>query len=187
MTWLDFQRTINTSAFSLQTWHSISGSFTLLQLCTPISCYKMWGQENIHACWVQSLSTSRWFLHHITLASTLISHNQRLRSILAFGTDGDKGIIEAFLHNFFYALQFRCFVHFKKNVQETLRWLGLPKPVSEQFIADIFGKQYSSFYKEGLVDCSSEQVFDDMLEQLKTTWNCHEIPHVLHAVCSKNT
>lgn len=51
-------------------------------------------------------------------ASTLISHDQRLRSILAFGTDGDKALIEAFSHTFPFALRFRCFIHFKKNIKE---------------------------------------------------------------------
>ena len=110
-------------------------------------------------------------------ASTLISHDQRLRRILAFGTDGDKALIAVFSYTFSCALQFRCFVHFKKNVQEKLRSLGLPTCVSNQFLADIFGQHHGSCYQEGLVDCSSENEFDDMLEQLKPSWNCREVQY----------
>jgi len=68
-------------------------------------------------------------------------------------------------------------VHFKKNVQEKLRLLGLPTSVSEQFLADIFGQHQGSCYQEGLVDCGSEREFDDKLESLKEMWNSREIPH----------
>ena len=58
-------------------------------------------------------------------------------------------------------------MHFKKNVHEKLRSLGLPTSVSEQFLADIFGQHQGPCYQEGLVDCGSEREFDDKLESLK--------------------
>ena len=69
-------------------------------------------------------------------AATLISHNKKLRSTLCFGTDGDKALVEGFAHNFPYALQLRCFIHFKKNVQEKLRTSGFPSSVSDKVLAD---------------------------------------------------
>ena len=66
-------------------------------------------------------------------ASTLIGSNKQIRNVLAFGTDGDKYLTEALGHNFPFALQLRCFIHFKKNVQEKLRDLGLPSHISQLF------------------------------------------------------
>ena len=109
-------------------------------------------------------------------AATLISHNKKLRNALCFGTDGDKALVEAFAHNFPYALQLRCFIHFKKNVQEKLRSLGFPSSVSDEVLADIFGKHTGSVYKEGLVDCISEGAFDTMLQHLKEVWDGYEQP-----------
>ena len=93
-------------------------------------------------------------------AATLISHNKNLRNVLCFGTDGDKALVEAFAHNFPYALQLRCFIHFKKNVQEKMRSFGFPSSVSDAVLADIFGKHTGSVYTEGFVDCASEDAFD---------------------------
>ena len=47
--------------------------------------------------------------------STLIGYNKSLRDVLAFGTDGDKNLTEALGHSFPFAIQLRCFVHFKKT------------------------------------------------------------------------
>ena len=72
-------------------------------------------------------------------ASTLVSQDRQLKTIMAFGTDGDKGLIEALCHNFPHSLQLRCFVHLKRNIQEKLRELGISPNCSVEYIADIFG------------------------------------------------
>lgn len=76
--------------------------------------------------------------------STLISHDKRLQNLLSFGTDGDKAIISALSHNFSCAVQLRCFLHFKRNMQEKLHSYGISKTVSAEFVADVFGKQCGS-------------------------------------------
>ena len=96
--------------------------------------------------------------------------------MFCFGTDGDKALVEAFAHNFPYALQLRCFIHFKKNVQEKLRSLGFPSSISDKVLADIFGKHSGSVYKEGLVDCVSEEAFDIFMQSLKEVWDDYEQP-----------
>ena len=53
-------------------------------------------------------------------ASTLIGCRRELRHVLACGTDGDKALVEAITHSFPYALQLRCFLHFRRNIQEKL-------------------------------------------------------------------
>ena len=42
-------------------------------------------------------------------ASILISFNKKLQGLLTFGTDRDKVLIEAFSHNFPFAMQLCCF------------------------------------------------------------------------------
>ena len=111
--------------------------------------------------------------------STLISHDKRLQNVLAFGTDGDKAIINALSHNFPHAIQLRCFLHFKRNMQEKLHELGMSKAIMAEFISDVFGKQRGSCHTEGLVDCNSECEFDEKLKGLEKKWNDMETP-LLH-------
>ena len=85
--------------------------------------------------------------------------------------------MEAFAHNFPFAVQLRCFIHFRRNIREKLRTLGIPHTVAEAFLTDIFGKQHGSTYIEGLVDCKSEQEFDEKLQGLEQTWNDREQPY----------
>ena len=109
-------------------------------------------------------------------SSTLISLNKELKRVLAFGTDGDKAIIEALAHNFPYAIQLRCFLHFKKNIERKLLELGLPSSISHEFLNDIFGSRCGNTYQEGLVDSASKQEFDERLEALKQVWDSREGP-----------
>ena len=103
-------------------------------------------------------------------ASTLVSHDRRLRNVLAFGTDGDQAIVESFAHNFPFALQLRCFIHLTRNIEDKLRSLAIPTEVAGEFIADIFGRRTGGVYIEGLVDSRSEEDFDATLKQLETVW-----------------
>ena len=104
-------------------------------------------------------------------ASTLVSSSKPLKNVLAFGTDGDKNLVEALAHNFPNAIQLRCFIHFKKNIQERLRDLGIPTTVACAFLNDIFGSSVGGSRLEGLVDVSSMEDFDRKLESLEEVWN----------------
>ena len=103
-------------------------------------------------------------------ASTLISHNKKLRNVCAFGTDGDPALIDAFTHNFPYAKQLRCFIHLKRNVTEKLKERGIPNDVADEFLADIFGKRVGNTYEEGLVDSCNESDFKVRLDRCKQLW-----------------
>ena len=109
-------------------------------------------------------------------ASTLISLNKELKKVLSFGTNGDKDIVEALAHNFPYAIQLCCFLHFKKNIEHMLLELGLPSSVSQEFLNEIFGKRSGNTQQEGLVDSSSSQDFMERLEALKPVWDTCEGP-----------
>lgn len=109
-------------------------------------------------------------------ASTLIGLRKELKHVLAFGSDGDKAIVEALSHNFPFAIQLRCSLHFKKNVEQKLKEFGIPTQIMQQFLSDIFGKHAANTYQEGLVDSSSVQEFDERLENLKPLWDAREKP-----------
>ena len=109
-------------------------------------------------------------------ANTLVSHERNLKNIMVFGTDGDSGLIEALGHNFPKAIQLRCFIHLRKNIQEKLRDFGIPSDISTEFLADIFGRQISNTKEEGLVDCASEEEFDARVTTMEQKWNSREKP-----------
>ena len=79
---------------------------------------------------------------------------KKLKNILAFGTDGDKALVEAFTH--------------KKS-------LGLSARICKEFISDIFGKRVGNTYQEGLVDSSSVEEVDDCLHRFQTIWDAREL------------
>ena len=108
------------------------------------------------------------------LASSLIGLNKDLKQVLAFGTDGDKALVEALSHNFPFATQLRCFIHFKRNVETKLRELGLPSHVLQEFVADIFGKRIGNTHQN---DCQSLEEFDESLTRLKSLWDLREKPY----------
>ena len=108
--------------------------------------------------------------------NTLIGLYKQLKHVLAFGTDGDKALIEALSHNFPFAIQLCCFLRFRKNVEQKLKDLGMPFFLIQEFIADIFGKHVGNTYQEGVVDSSSQQEFNQCLESLKELWDEREKP-----------
>ena len=81
-------------------------------------------------------------------SSTLVGFSKNLRQLTAFGTDGRESLIDAFSHSFPFALQLRCFIHFKKNISEKLKVYGIPPSVAKEFLDDIFGKHSGSTYSE---------------------------------------
>ena len=84
-------------------------------------------------------------------ASTLIGCRRELCQLLAFGTDGDKALVEALTHNFPYSTQLRCFLHFRKNVEEKLKALGLPSAVSQEFLDDILVNECATHTRKVLL------------------------------------
>ena len=55
--------------------------------------------------------------------STLIGLKKELRNVLAFGSDGDKALVEALSHNFPYAIQLHCFCTSRRMLNKSLKSL----------------------------------------------------------------
>lgn len=56
-------------------------------------------------------------------------------------------------------------------MQEKLHGFGMSKAIMAEFISDVFGKQCGSCCTDGLVDCNSEDEFDEKLKGLEKKWN----------------
>ena len=107
-------------------------------------------------------------------ASTLISLCPGLRNIRAFGTDGETQLYQAFQMQLPDAVHLRCFRHFRANLITKLKALGMTSEIIDQFMRDIFGVTIDGLHEVGLVDCSTEEEFDEKLQALQEQWNCRE-------------
>ena len=92
----------------------------------------------------------------------LVTEKPKISALLACGTNGEK------------ATFFRCFIHFKKNIEEHLENRGFDKKLKKSFLHEIFGVQNSDKTLCGLMDCSFEEEFDQKLSALESVWNARE-------------
>lgn len=51
-----------------------------------------------------------------SLASSLLGLRKELQCIKSFGTDGEKALVDAFVHEFRFATHLYCTIHARKNV-----------------------------------------------------------------------
>lgn len=93
-----------------------------------------------------------------------MSHDCRVCNVLKFGK---KAIVEVFLHNFPFALQLRCFIHLRRNVEQKLCSIGIPRDGSYCNICFWLAGFFWAAYSEGLVDSGSEKEFDTALWRLE--------------------
>ena len=94
---------------------------------------------------------------------------------IACGTDVEKAIIDGFQRNAPYAIFLRCFIHYKRNIEEHLKKSGFNAESKQLFLEEIFGKQENTIKFCGLIDRSSDDEFD---EKLKATMGCTGISSI---------
>ncbi|XP_028410639.1 uncharacterized protein LOC114533331 [Dendronephthya gigantea] len=107
-------------------------------------------------------------------ANSLITECPELEGLLACGTDGERALIDGLKRNFRFALFLRCFIHFKDNVKRQLSERGLPSEIKSKFLNEIFGKQEGDTKYAGLLDCDTEEEFDNKLIALQGEWESRE-------------
>ena len=107
-------------------------------------------------------------------ANCLVTEKPEISALLACGTDGEKAVVDGFKRNPPYATFLRCFIHYKKNIEEHLENRGFGKELKKLFLDEIFGVQNSDKKFCGLVDCSSEEKFEQKLSALESVWNARE-------------
>ncbi|XP_065891101.1 uncharacterized protein [Dysidea avara] len=108
------------------------------------------------------------FLH---FSSALVALRKDLQYLRVFGSDGEKALINAFMHEFRFAIHLHCSIHARNNIKKNLRERRLPELVVNEITDEIFGKQVGSSYVEGLVDAESEEIFYKQLEERKVQWD----------------
>lgn len=92
---------------------------------------------------------------------------QNLRCI---GTDGEKSLVQAYSDICKNAIHLRCFIHFKRNIEEKLKSIGIDEGNRKQILFDLFGKQIGSTLEEGIVDCDNIEEFTERFNSLKDVW-----------------
>ena len=80
-------------------------------------------------------------------------------------SDGETALSDALSDCFPGAVHLRCFLHFRKNIETKLASLGVKE--HKQYIAEIFGQQEGTVYEMGLLDATSEDMFDAILASLQ--------------------
>lgn len=82
--------------------------------------------------------------------SKLAGLNPNIRGILAFGTDGEEGLIQAMSSTMNYAIQLRCFGHFRDNCKAKLRESNVPEQDQKDILCDIFGRNAGDVFEKGI-------------------------------------
>jgi len=107
------------------------------------------------------------------LISSIIGAHPPLSRILAVGTDGESNLSAAILNNLPFAQHVRCAVHLRRDIQEKMKEIGVPKQYQSFFVEDVMGSFHSP-HAIGLVDANTPEEFDEMLSNLQSVWQKRE-------------
>lgn len=109
----------------------------------------------------------------VGLFSSLLRMEPELKTIQAFGSDGDEAIMNAALICFPDAQKLLCTTHKKENIERKLKGdLRARDTPSRHILYDIFGRETSQVKEKGLIDSTTTASFDKKLMELKSTWDC---------------
>ncbi len=89
---------------------------------------------------------------------------------MAFGTDGNNSLVESLGHAFPFAIQLRCTIHFKRNLEEKLKSSGYPSLAISEFVEEILGSNSGGKHVNGIIDSVSEDEFDSHVAELEQKW-----------------
>jgi len=64
---------------------------------------------------------SKSFSTYLFFASSLVGLQKDLRSVVAFGTDGEEALADAFSHEFTSAVRLTRFIHKHRNIEAKLK------------------------------------------------------------------
>ena len=106
------------------------------------------------------------FSTYYFFASSLVSLKPEIANLKAFGTDGEAALEKALSTTFPAAVHVRCFLHFKGNIENKLRELGLSSTVSKEIVCDIMGR--ASALEHGLVDAKDQDELEVLLGAVKS-------------------
>ena len=101
----------------------------------------------------------------------LFNSRPQLKNLRVLGTDGELALSSPFLERCPDLTHLLCFIHFKNNIVNHLKTVGVDELSRKCIIADIFGQQQGTRFEEGLVDSEDVDEFKARLQELKDVWN----------------
>ena len=104
------------------------------------------------------------------LCSTMKTLEPSLKNLLAFGTDEEKALIDAFENNFDSAVHVLCTRHLRNTCKTHLRRLGMPETIQEEMLNDVFGATWGGIEQKGIIDASNEAEFYEMCDRMGEKW-----------------
>ena len=113
---------------------------------------------------------------YLSFFSALVGDCHDLSDLLGFGTDGEQALVKALKMQFKDASHLRCFIHFRRNLADKLRELGISQNVAGIILNDIFGHNSNDddngidTAQLALVSVDSDDAFDSILEALEDKW-----------------
>lgn len=100
----------------------------------------------------------------------MIGQCREIEKLRVFGTDGEKALVDAFTHEFPFALHLTCFLHVQRNIKDELATTDFTQDRRSEILDDIFGKRVGTTFYEGLVDTKKEDEFENKLDALLCKW-----------------
>ena len=104
------------------------------------------------------------------LVDYLPKSRPELRNLRVLGTDGELALSSPFLQKCSELIHLLCFIHFKNNIVNNLKSIGVDECNRKCIVADLFGQQQGTRFEEGIVDSDDEEEFRTRLTSLKTVW-----------------
>ena len=114
------------------------------------------------------------FSTYLYFASTLVGLRRDLEKLRAFGTDGELALVDAFCHEFGFAVHLSCAIHLRRNVKQQLQDKKFPEQHRKVTLDEIFGSRMGTVYTEGLIDSKTCDDFNSKLSSLKPVWEERE-------------
>ena len=94
-----------------------------------------------------------------------------LRSLKAYGTDGEIPLLNALVMNYPLAVGLRCYLHKQHNIEDQLtKKFKVSGHVQKEIIKDIFRHSSGGILFSGIIDASSKESFDYQLAGLRDKW-----------------
>ena len=103
-------------------------------------------------------------------ANFIASLNPKLRSIRAFGTDGEANLYNAFKDKYPNPHRLLCYIHFKNNIKDHLHKIDVDEANVQLILSDLFGEQIGTRFEERIVNAENEVDFEERLSSLCDIW-----------------
>ena len=115
--------------------------------------------------------TTKEFEDYYYLTKQLKTHCKGFESLLAFGSDGEVNIANAFACELPDAIHLRCKIHLADNIERKLIELSYNKEARLCILKSVFGQRKGQEREKGLADATSADDFDNMLAAKREEWH----------------